>query len=169
MTKIPLVRACGGIFSKQETKEIRHSYVHSRKREGYRKTAEYLRRPSSHSSEPGKVLCDLTTAKNPVSGDLLNIRATWDSIGPKNGKPVEWRPSLEGGRAAGQIAVTCLNPGEKKIRTEFEAVKLYMYDHVNLSDNSRARLLLNAAKKLIPLMDCQNNITYPDPDMVAPR
>ncbi|WP_173871443.1 hypothetical protein [Streptomyces albus] len=65
--------------------------------------------------------------------------------------------------------MNCQNPGGKEIGTEYDTVKLYMFDEIPLSDNSRARLLLNAAKKLIPLMHCQNNITYPDPDQVAPQ
>ncbi|MGP3991029.1 hypothetical protein [Streptomyces sp. 3N207] len=167
----PLMRACDGIFDQQMVKESRRSQVHVEKADSYKEAARYLLRPDSHKTyAEEQEVCNLTTTKKGAPSQLLSVSAVWRPIGPRNGNSVEWRAPFDGGRAAGHVVVDCRNPGGKSIRSAFDAIQLYLYNELlSLSYNSRAKLLIAAAKKLMPRMHCENKITYPDPDKVAPR
>ncbi|SER54197.1 hypothetical protein [Streptomyces qinglanensis] len=164
-----LGRACGGIFDKQMRKEAKKTRVHAGKTDSYREAATYLRQPDAHNTSTLKVLCRLTPLeKDKQISSLLNIFAEWYFIRPRNGKSTEWRPSTNNGEYSGALLVLCLNPGGKEYEDD-HTLKFPLYDDLHLSNNSRLKLLIAAAKKFVPHMQCTNKITYPDPDEVAPR
>ncbi len=164
-----LGQACGGIFDKQMRKEAKKTRVHAGKTDSYREAATYLRQPDAHTTFAWKVLCRLTPLeKDKQISSLLNIYAEWYDVGPRNGKSTEWRPSTNNGEYSGSLVVLCPNPGGKKFK-DYHTLKFSLYDDLHLSNNSRAKLLIAAAKKIIPQMQCTNKITYPDLDEVAPR
>ncbi|MFI7245514.1 hypothetical protein [Streptomyces qinglanensis] len=164
-----LGRACGGIFDKQMRKEAKKTRVHAGKTDSYREAATYLRQPDAHNLSGWKVLCRLTPLeKDNQTEDLLYLSTGWDIVKPQNGKSTEWRPSTNGGQFSGALTVLCPNPGGKEFK-RYHSLKFSLFEDLHLSNNSRAKLLIAAAKKFVPHMQCTNKITYPDPDEVAPR
>jgi len=169
LKQTPLVKTCGGIFNQQMNKEARSPRVHVVKTDSYRETAAYLKRPEAHNHFASKEFCRLTPLeKDKQIASLVSINVAWETARPQNGKSAEWQSPTNGGKFAGELVVLCPNPSGKKYE-EDHALSFYLFNELRLSDNSRAKLLISAAKKIIPHMGCKNKVTYPDPDKVAPR
>ncbi|MDJ1136460.1 hypothetical protein [Streptomyces iconiensis] len=171
----PLARACGGIFDQRMVKESRHSDVRVVEHMGYADVADKLADPTVDRDYSDQRICFFTAAANKVD-ELLSLTVQWDSVPPDGGRSVAYMPV---GRIArdGQLDVLCRHPrGEKKANPpHFETLaftidqSLSIDKSLGLSLNSRARLLISAAKKVTAHMDCANSVTFPDPEEVAPR
>ncbi|WP_019356688.1 hypothetical protein [Streptomyces sp. AA1529] len=169
LKETPLDQACGGIFTQQMKKEAKNPRVHAVKTESYQESAADLVRPDEHTLFASKKLCRITPLeKDKQISSLVSIYAEWEATKPRNGKSTEWRSSTNGGQFSGSLVILCPKPGGREFK-EHPSAELSLFDELHLSNNSRAKLLIAAAKKFVPHMQCTNKITYPDPDEVAPR
>ncbi|OEV02204.1 hypothetical protein AN217_02825 [Streptomyces qinglanensis] len=149
--------------------EAKKTRVHAVKTESYQESAADLVRPDEHTLFASKNLCRIAPLeKDKQISSLVSIYAEWEATKPRNGKSTEWRSSTNGGQFSGSLVILCPKPGGREFK-EHPSAELSLFDELHLSNNSRAKLLIAAAKKFVPHMQCTNKITYPDPDEVAPR
>ncbi len=94
---------------------------------------------------------------------------TFPSAAEKQGKVTSYqRLGAKGKTEQFRLLVDCRRPDlvrKSKLKKQF-AMRVTLADRLDLSDRTRAALLTNAAKLLTSIVECRNEVTFPEPRSV---